>query len=78
MVHDGGRKVGREARLATWFADCDAVVYGHSHVPQVERVGGLWFLNPGSATQRRRAPACSIVLLEVAGKTLRPKLVTLS
>ena len=47
MVHDAGPPVRREARLAARFPDCEAVVYGHSHVPQVERFQHLWVLNPG-------------------------------
>jgi putative phosphoesterase len=78
LVHDGGRKPGREARLGAWFAGCDAVVYGHTHMPQAERVDGVWILNPGSPTQRRRATSRSLLLLEIAGKTLRPTLVALS
>ena len=35
MVHIAGPKAGREARLAAHFPDCAAVVYGHTHVPQV-------------------------------------------
>ena len=50
MVHNAGPRVGREARLAARFADCEAVVYGHTHVPQVERFQHLWVLNPGSPT----------------------------
>jgi putative phosphoesterase len=77
LVHVPGPAVGREARLAARFPGCEAVVYGHTHVPQAERVGGVWILNPGSPTERRRAPARSMLLLEVEGKRLRPTLVTL-
>jgi uncharacterized protein len=77
LVHVPGPAVGREARLAARFPGCDAVVYGHTHAPQAERVGGVWILNPGSPTERRRAPARSMLLLEAEGKRLRPTLVTL-
>ena len=76
LVHDGGRRAGREARLIARFPGCDAIVYGHSHVPQLERVAGVWILNPGSPTQRRRAPARSMIVLGVSPKKLRPRLVT--
>ena len=66
LVHIPGPRGGREARLAAWFAGCDAVVYGHTHVPQVERHGGVWILNPGSPTERRRAPARSLIVLGLA------------
>src|SRR5437763_13135537 len=33
MVHIGGPRAGREARLAARLPGCAAVVYGHSHLP---------------------------------------------
>jgi putative phosphoesterase len=78
LVHVPGPAAGRETRLAARFPDCAAVVYGHTHVPQVERLGDVWILNPGSPTERRRAPVHSMLVLEVAGAQIRPDLVTLS
>jgi putative phosphoesterase len=77
MAHLPGPRTGREARLARRFPGCAAVVYGHTHLPQVERHGEVWILNPGSPTERRRAPAHTMLLLEVEAGTLRPELVTL-
>jgi uncharacterized protein len=75
MVHDPGGAAGREERLAASFPGCAAVVYGHTHVPQVERVGGVWILNPGSPTERRRSPSHTFVVAEVAGGELEPRLI---
>jgi uncharacterized protein len=77
MVHDAGPRLRREARLAARFEDCDAVVYGHTHVPQVERFQHLWILNPGSPTERRSAPSHSMILLTIQGGRILPELVTL-
>jgi putative phosphoesterase len=77
MVHDAGPRVGREARLAARFEDCEAVVYGHTHVPQVERFQHLWVLNPGSPTDRRRQPVHTMIVLRVRGSRITPQLVTL-
>ncbi len=77
LVHVPGPAAGREARLAARFPGCDAVLYGHTHVPQVERFGGVWILNPGSPTERRRAPAHTLLELRVAGRELTPELVVL-
>ena len=77
VVHIPGSRAGREARLAARFPGCAAVVYGHTHVPQVERFGDVWILNPGSPTERRRAPVHSMLVLEVARGEIRPELVTL-
>jgi putative phosphoesterase len=80
VVHIPGPAAGREARLVARFPGCDAIVYGHTHIPQVARVGadGVWILNPGSPTERRRGPVHSMLVLEVEGREIRPQLVTLS
>jgi len=78
MLPTAGPRAGREARLAARFPDCGAVVYGHTHVPQVERFQHLWILNPGSPTERRSAPVHSMIVLTVRGTRLTPELVTLS
>jgi putative phosphoesterase len=78
MVHVPGPAVGREERLAARFPGCDAVVYGHTHRAQVERLSGVWILNPGSPTERRRALARTMLVVEVVGRELAPRLVTLS
>ena len=77
MLHIPGPAAGREARLAARFPDCDAVVYGHTHIPQVERFQHLWILNPGSPTERRRAPTHTMLLLEIRGARIVPELITL-
>jgi uncharacterized protein len=66
LVHVPGPRAGREERLLSWFPGCAAVVYGHTHLPQVERHRDAWILNPGSPTERRRAPARSLLVLETA------------
>jgi putative phosphoesterase len=78
MLHSAGPAAGREARLAARFPDCDAVVYGHTHIPQVERFQHLWILNPGSPTERRRAPTHTMLVLEIRGARIVPELVTLT
>jgi uncharacterized protein len=77
MVHNAGPRAGREARLAARFEDCEAVVYGHTHVPQVERFQHLWVLNPGSPTDKRREPVHTMLVLRIGGSRITPELVTL-
>jgi putative phosphoesterase len=74
LVHDPGPRVEREARLAGAFPDCGAVVYGHTHIPQVAKRAGVWILNPGSPTERRRGPSRAFLLLDVTDTELRPQL----
>jgi uncharacterized protein len=57
MVHDAGPARGRLERLRRRFPDADAVIFGHSHLPLLERApDGFQIFNPGSPTERRRAP----------------------
>jgi putative phosphoesterase len=57
MIHDSGLRSGRPARMRRRFPDADVVVFGHSHEPQCEvGVSGQLLFNPGSPTERRRAP----------------------
>jgi putative phosphoesterase len=49
------------------LADDEIVVHGHSHRPRMKWAeDGRLYLNPGSATQRRSQPSCSVGVLEIA------------
>src|SRR5688500_18097929 len=56
MIHDAGPAAGRLARMRRRFPQADAVVFGHSHIPLLEGQDGFQIFNPGSPTERRRAP----------------------
>jgi putative phosphoesterase len=77
MVHSPGPGAGRRERLMRRFPGCDAIVYGHTHAPVAERHGGVWLLNPGSPTDRRRSPARTMLELAVSNGSVRPTLVEL-
>jgi putative phosphoesterase len=77
LVHIPGPLAGRERRLVARFPGCGAIVYGHTHVPQVERHDGVWILNPGSPTERRRSPSRTMLEIVVTGGKLVPKLLHL-
>lgn len=78
LIHDAGPRAGREERLVARFPGCATVVYGHTHLPQVARHGKVWILNPGSPTERRRAPGRTMIELTAAGRELRPELIQLA
>jgi putative phosphoesterase len=65
MVHDAGPSKGRLGRMRRRFPDADAVVFGHSHLPLHEEEDGFQIFNPGSPTERRRAPRHSMGLLRI-------------
>ena len=78
MIHDAGPADGRLARLRRRFPEADAVVFGHSHLPLHEEHDGFAIFNPGSPTERRRAPEHTMGEATVdAGGRLRFELVTL-
>ena len=56
MIHDAGPSAGRLGRMRRRFPQADAVVFGHSHLPLHEERDGFAIFNPGSPTERRRAP----------------------
>jgi putative phosphoesterase len=67
MVHDAGPSRGRLERMRRRFGDlADVVVFGHSHLPLHEQApDGFQILNPGSPTERRRAPTHTMGLISV-------------
>jgi putative phosphoesterase len=68
LVHDSGPSAGRPTRLKRMFPDADFVVFGHSHLPLDEcGIDGQRLFNPGSPTERRRAPTHTVGLLELDG-----------
>jgi putative phosphoesterase len=74
--HGAGRTTPERARRT--FDGVDAIAFGHSHQPMIVRDGGLWMLNPGSPTDRRRQPTFSFLALEIERGEIRPQLVTYS
>ena len=79
MVHDAGPRTGRLDRMRRRFGDrADVVVFGHSHLPLHEQTpDGFQILNPGSPTERRRAPRHTMGLIRVANGSAACELVNL-
>lgn len=75
MVHDSGPTAGRERRMAKWFPDADVVIFGHSHAPvDAAGVDGQRLFNPGSPTERRRAPSHTIGILDLDAGTVHTEI----
>ena len=55
-------------------ADIDVIVSGHSHVPKIETVGGVVYVNPGSAGPRRFKLPITLATLEVTSDGIRPEI----
>jgi putative phosphoesterase len=52
----------------------DVVVSGHSHRPKIETVGGVLYLNPGSAGPRRFTLPVAVATLELTDTGIRPRI----
>lgn len=73
-----GRGSTTQVRARRSFEDEEglaAIVFGHSHIPLVDRVGETWLVNPGSPTDRRGQPAYSWALLTIGGGEVSPRIV---
>ena len=77
VVHDAGPAAGRLARMRRRFPGADAVVFGHSHIPLHEREGDFQIFNPGSPTERRKAPSISMGVANIKDGRLEFELVEL-
>ena len=58
-------------------AGIDAVIYGHSHVPEQEMKDGMLYFNPGSAGPRRFSLPVTVGKLIVQGGKIRAEIVQL-
>jgi len=67
MTHDAGPTEGRLVRMRGRFPAATAVVFGHSHMPALETdETGFALFNPGSPTERRRAPRHTMGIARIA------------
>jgi len=65
VIHDAGAARGRLARMHRLFPRADAVIFGHTHSPGLLAERGFQLFNPGSPTERRRAPHRAMGVAEV-------------
>lgn len=77
LIHDAGAARGRLARLQKAFPGCEAVVFGHSHIPLHESEGGFEIFNPGSPTARRRQLRHTMGMLRAQHGSLAFELIAL-
>lgn len=58
-------------------AGFDVIIYGHSHRPKVETLGGVLHLNPGSAGPRRFDLPISLAKIHLEGGELHTEMLTI-
>lgn len=76
LVRMAGKSIYVLHDLKTLQADpgagVDVIISGHSHVPKIDTVGGVLYLNPGSAGRRRFKLPITLATLEVVPEGMRP------
>lgn len=78
VIHETGTAKGREQRMDLAFPNADLLVFGHSHIPwDTTSPSGLRLLNPGSPTDRRRQPVCTMMSVTIDGSRIQATLVPL-
>jgi len=70
VMHGFGAPASLIGMLAETFKDDipDVVIFGHSHEPFNERIEGVLYFNPGSATDKIFADYNSYGIIEINGK----------
>jgi putative phosphoesterase len=74
-----GHELGRPtpAQLAEAY-DADVIVYGHTHIQMIERVGAKLVINPGAAGPRRFNLLPSVARLTIANGIANAELISLA
>jgi putative phosphoesterase len=70
VVHILGDSSYYERTARQEFPNARVIVFGHSHMPYNQEHNGQLLFNPGSATDRRRQPTCSIGILSIDNEAL--------
>lgn len=65
LIHGHQWGSPRASDLADAYSGDSVIVYGHTHQPQIERVGGALVINPGSAGHQRFGKPVTVGLLEL-------------
>jgi len=79
VVHETGQARQREVRMDASYPGVDLLVFGHSHIPwDTVAPSGMRLLNPGSPTDRRRQPVCTMMWAVVDAARVDATLVPLT
>ena len=67
LIHGWGAPAGLSVRVNESFrgSDVDVIIYGHSHHPDIQKIGSCLLINPGSPSDKRFAPRNTIAILTI-------------
>lgn len=76
LLHGHGGSSARTFARARFGGRADLVVYGHSHIPMIEKdEAGTIYVNPGSPTDRRWHPRFGIGVIRIDDERIDPELI---
>lgn len=77
-IHGFGGKSAREVVTERFAGVTDLALFGHSHIPYLDRANDTILFNPGSATDRRWHPHFGIGVIDFTEERIRPDLIVYS
>jgi putative phosphoesterase len=75
IAHGHGGPTARKTVQTAFPVPVDFVIYGHSHIPVIEEIGGVGYFNPGSPTDRRWSAHFGIGIVQIDEQGIRPELI---
>lgn len=75
LIHGHQGSSARQTAKMVFGGRVDFCVYGHSHIPKIERVNGTTYFNPGSATDRRWGEHYGIGIVRFSERAIDPELI---
>ena len=77
VLHGMQLRAATAERAAEAYPDAALVLFGHSHRPQIQRIGGVLAVTPGSAGKQRFRDPVTCALAEIEGGRVTARLVEL-
>lgn len=75
VLHGHGGRSAKSEAIRVFARKVDCVLFGHSHMPLIEKVDDTILFNPGSATDRRWHEHFGVGLIRVADGKITPDLI---
>ncbi len=75
IIHGHQHGTARQTAKRAFGSKVDFCIYGHSHIPKIEREGNTTYFNPGSATDRRWGEYYGVGIVRFTESKIDPDLV---
>ena len=53
----------------------DIILYGHTHIPKIEMLDGIWIINPGSFSLPKDSNKGTYAILELSRETINARII---